>query len=103
MNVTFLTWGHYQLRQCEFSTPAKPLPFQQHPTSKRPLHAIPARLKRRFCPTCRLPKLIRRHRMFYRLRKHFQHTPYPLLDATLAALVVITGVEMLVTLARLLD
>jgi hypothetical protein len=40
--------------------------------------------------------------MFYRLRKHFQHTPYPLLDAALAALLVITGVEMLVTLARLL-
>jgi hypothetical protein len=40
--------------------------------------------------------------MFYRFRKHFQHTPYPLLDATLAALLVITGVEMLVTLARLL-
>jgi hypothetical protein len=41
--------------------------------------------------------------MYYRLRKHFQHTPYPLLDATLAALVVITGVEMLVTLTGLLD
>ncbi|HEU0178963.1 MAG TPA: hypothetical protein VFV58_32260 [Blastocatellia bacterium] len=41
--------------------------------------------------------------MFYRLRKHFQHTPYPLLDATLAALVVITSVEVLVTLARLLN
>ena len=40
--------------------------------------------------------------MFYRLRKHFQHTPYPLLDAMLATLLVITGVEMLVTLARLL-
>jgi hypothetical protein len=41
--------------------------------------------------------------MFYRLRKHFRHTPYPMLDATLAALLIITGVEMLVTLARLLD
>lgn len=41
--------------------------------------------------------------MFYRFRKHFQHTPYPLLDAALAALLVITGVEMLMTLARLLD
>jgi len=41
--------------------------------------------------------------MFYRLRKHFRHTPYPLLDATLAALLVITGVEMVMTLARLLD
>jgi hypothetical protein len=41
--------------------------------------------------------------MFYRFRKHFRHTPYPLLDATLATLLVITGVEMLVTLARLLD
>ena len=40
--------------------------------------------------------------MFYRLRKHFRHTPDPLLDATLAALFAITGVEMLVTLARLL-
>jgi hypothetical protein len=41
--------------------------------------------------------------MFYRLRNHFRHTRYPLLDATLAALLVITSVEMLVTLARLLD
>jgi hypothetical protein len=41
--------------------------------------------------------------MFYRLRKHFRHTPYPWLDATLATLLVITSVEMLVTLARLLD
>jgi len=41
--------------------------------------------------------------MFYKLRNHFRHTPYPMLDATLAALVVITGVEILVTLARLLD
>jgi hypothetical protein len=41
--------------------------------------------------------------MFYRLRKHFRRTPYPLLDATLAVLAVITSVEMLVTLARLLD
>ena len=41
--------------------------------------------------------------MFYRLRKHFRHTAYPLLDATLAALLVITSVEMLVTLAQLLD
>jgi hypothetical protein len=40
--------------------------------------------------------------MFYRLRKHFQRTPYPLLDATLAALFAITGVGMLATLARLL-
>jgi hypothetical protein len=40
--------------------------------------------------------------MFYRLRKHFQNTPYPLLDAALAALLVITGVEMLMTLTRLL-
>jgi hypothetical protein len=40
--------------------------------------------------------------MFYRLRNHFRHTPHPLLDATLAALLFITGVEMLVTLARLL-
>ena len=41
--------------------------------------------------------------MFYRLRKHFRHTPYPLLDATLAALLAIAGAEMLATLARLLD
>jgi hypothetical protein len=41
--------------------------------------------------------------MIYRLRKHFRHTPYPLLDAMLATLLVITGLEMLVTLARLLD
>lgn len=41
--------------------------------------------------------------MFYRLRNHFRHTPYPLLDATLTALMVIAGVEALVTLARLLE
>jgi len=41
--------------------------------------------------------------MFYRLRNHFRHTRYPLLDATLTALMVIAGVEMLVSLARLLD
>ena len=41
--------------------------------------------------------------MFYRLRKHFRHTPYPLLDAALAVLLVMTGLEMLVTLTRLLD
>jgi hypothetical protein len=40
--------------------------------------------------------------MFYRLRKHFRHTPYPLLDAMLVTLLVITSVEMLVTLARIL-
>jgi hypothetical protein len=41
--------------------------------------------------------------MFYRLRHHFQHTRYPLLDATLTALMVIAGVEMLVSLARFLE
>jgi len=41
--------------------------------------------------------------MFYRLRKHFRRTPYPLLDAALATLLAITGVEMLVTLARFLS
>jgi hypothetical protein len=41
--------------------------------------------------------------MFYRLRNHFRHTPYPLLDAMLTALMVIAGVEVLVTLARLLE
>jgi hypothetical protein len=41
--------------------------------------------------------------MFYRLRNHFRHTPYPWLDATLAVLVVITSVSTLVTLARLLE
>jgi hypothetical protein len=41
--------------------------------------------------------------MFYRLRKHFRHTRYPWLDATLTALMVIASVEMLVSLARLLD
>jgi hypothetical protein len=41
--------------------------------------------------------------MFYRLRKHFRHTPYPLLDATLATLIAITGVEMLVAIARFLN
>jgi hypothetical protein len=41
--------------------------------------------------------------MFYRLRSHFRHTRYPLLDAMLTALMVIAGVEMLVSLARFLD
>ena len=41
--------------------------------------------------------------MFYKLRNHFRRTRYPLLDATLTALMVIAGVEMLVSLARLLD
>jgi hypothetical protein len=41
--------------------------------------------------------------MFYRLRKHFRHTPYPWLDATLATLLVITGISTIVTLARLLE
>ena len=41
--------------------------------------------------------------MFYRLRNHFRRTRYPLLDAMLAALLVITSVEMLVTLVQLLD
>jgi hypothetical protein len=41
--------------------------------------------------------------MFYRLRNHFRHTPYPLLDAALTTLMVIAGVEVLVTLARLLE
>jgi hypothetical protein len=41
--------------------------------------------------------------MFYKLRNHFRHTPYPLLDATLTALLVIAGIEMIATLARFLD
>jgi hypothetical protein len=41
--------------------------------------------------------------MYYRLRKHFRRTPYPFLDAMLATLLVIVSVEMLVTVARLLD
>jgi hypothetical protein len=41
--------------------------------------------------------------MFTRIRNHFRRTRYPLLDATLAALLVITSVEMLVTLAHLLN
>jgi hypothetical protein len=41
--------------------------------------------------------------MFYRLREHFRHTPYPRLDATLATLLVITSISMIMTLARLLD
>ncbi|HEX2490520.1 MAG TPA: hypothetical protein VHR27_14000 [Blastocatellia bacterium] len=41
--------------------------------------------------------------MFYRIRSHFRRTRYPLLDATLASLLVITSVEMLVTLIQLLN
>jgi len=41
--------------------------------------------------------------MFYKIRNHFRRTRYPLLDAALAALLVITSVEMLVTLAHLLN
>jgi hypothetical protein len=41
--------------------------------------------------------------MFYRLRKHFQDTRYPLLDAMVVTLTVIAGIEMIVTFARLFD
>jgi hypothetical protein len=41
--------------------------------------------------------------MFHRLGNHFRRTRYPLLDATLTALMVIAGVEMLVSLARFLE
>jgi hypothetical protein len=86
-----------------FRPQRKPLPFQQHPTSKQ-LHT-PSRSAESgaFARHVDYLNCKRRQRMFYRLRKHFKHTPYPLLDATLAVLVVLTSVEMLVTLARLLD
>jgi hypothetical protein len=57
MDVTFLTRGHYQVRQCEFSTPAKPLPFQQHPTSKRPHTLSRSAESGAFSQHVRLPKL----------------------------------------------
>jgi len=57
MDVTFLTRGHYQVRQCEFSTPAKPLPFQQHPTSKRPHTPSRSVESGAFFRHVRLPKL----------------------------------------------
>jgi|RhiMethySRZTD1v2_1073278.scaffolds.fasta_scaffold29064_6 hypothetical protein len=41
--------------------------------------------------------------MFHRLHNHFRRTRYPLLDAMLTALMVIAGVEMLVSIARFLD
>src|SRR5882672_5634470 len=57
MNVTFLSRGHYQVRQCEFSTPAKTVAVSATPHIKSAPYTISERRKRRFCPTCRLPKL----------------------------------------------
>jgi hypothetical protein len=56
MDVTFLTRGHYQVRQW-FSIPAKTVAVSATPHIEAASYAIPERRKRRFCPTCRIPKL----------------------------------------------
>jgi len=57
MNVTFSIRGHYQVRQCEFSPPSETIAVSATPHIKAAPYAISERRKRRFCPTCRLPKL----------------------------------------------
>jgi hypothetical protein len=57
MDVTFLTRGHYQVRQCGFSAPGETVAVSATPHIKAALDAIPKRCFRRFCPTCRLPRL----------------------------------------------
>jgi hypothetical protein len=57
MDVTFSTWGHYQVRQCEFSLLSETIAFSGTPHIKAAPYTISERRKRRFCPTCRPPKL----------------------------------------------
>jgi hypothetical protein len=57
MNVTFSAWGHYQVRQCEFSPPSETLAVSATPHIKAAPYTVSERRKRRFCPTCRPPKL----------------------------------------------
>jgi hypothetical protein len=57
MDVTFSTLGHYQVRQCEFSPPSETIAVSATPHIKAAPNNISERRKRRFCPTCRLPKL----------------------------------------------
>jgi hypothetical protein len=49
MYVTFLIRGHYQVRQCEFSTPAKTVDVSATPHIKAAPYNIQDRRKRRFC------------------------------------------------------
>src|SRR5215468_1456773 len=57
MSVTFLTRGHYKVRQCEFSTPAKTIAVSAAPHIEAAPYAMPERQKRGHCPTGQLPKL----------------------------------------------
>jgi hypothetical protein len=57
MNVTFSTWGHYQVRQCEFSPPSETHAVSATPHIKAAPYTISERRMRRFCPKCRPPKL----------------------------------------------